>query len=388
MQNFTFQNTTKIVFGKDTEKEIGDYTAQHGSKVLLHYGGGSIKEYGTYDKVVKSLERADVEYVELGGVEPNPKLSLVKEGIKLAREENVDFILAVGGGSVIDSAKAISVGYFYDGDVWDFFTRKAKITEALPVGVVLTIPAAGSESSNGAVVTKMDGMYKRDIGSELIRPQFAIMNPELTFTLPDYQTACGAVDIMAHIMERYFTNTKNVEFTDRLSESTLKTIIKNVPRVLEDNEDYAARAEIMWAGTIAHNDLLGTGREEDWSSHGMEHELSGIYDVAHGAGLAVVFPAWMNYVYQHDLERFAQFAVRVWDIDPDFKDLEWTARQGIKKTREFFSSIGMPVTLEELDIPAERLEEMAEKATENGAIGNFVNLDTEDVLNIYKSALN
>ncbi|TDO85252.1 hypothetical protein DFR79_11818 [Halanaerobium saccharolyticum] len=387
MENFTFQNITKIIFGKDTEKEIGEHTAEHGYKVLLHYGGGSIKKYGTYDKVVKSLEKAGVDYVELGGVEPNPKLSLVKEGIELAREEKVDFILAVGGGSVIDSAKAISVGYFYDGDVWDFFTGEAEINEALPIGVVLTIPAAGSESSGSAVVTKMDGMYKRDIGSDLIRPQFAILNPELTFTLPNYQTACGAADIMAHIMERYFTNTENVELTDRLSESALKTIIKNVPEVLENNEDYAARAEIMWTGTIAHNNLLGTGREEDWSSHGIEHELSGIYDVAHGAGLAVVFPAWMNYVYQHDLERFAQFAVRVWDVDPDFKDLEWTARQGIKRTKEFFSSIGLPVTLEGLEIPADRLEEMAEKATENGPIGNFVKLGKEDVLNIYQSAL-
>ena len=387
MQNFSFQNTTKIVFGRDTEKEVGDYTAEHGSRGLLHYGGGSIKKYGTYDKVVESLEKAGVDYVELGGVEPNPKLALVKEGIELAREENVDFILAVGGGSVIDSAKAISVGYFYDGDVWDFFTGEAEITEALPIGVVLTIPAAGSESSGAAVVTKEEGSYKRDIGTDLIRPQFAIMNPELTFTLPDYQTACGAVDIMAHIMERYFTNTENVELTDRLSESALKTIINNVPKVLKDNEDYAARAEVMWTGTIAHNNLLGTGREEDWSSHGIEHELSGIYDVAHGAGLAVIFPAWMNYVYQHDLERFAQFAVRVWGVDPDFKDLEWTARQGIKKTKEFFSSIGMPVTLAELDIPADRLEEMAKKATENGPIGNFVSLDTEDVLNIYQSAL-
>ena len=387
MQNFNFQNTTKIIFGKGKEEEVGEFTAKHGSKVLLHYGGGSIKKYGTYDKVVKSLKEAGVDFVELGGVEPNPKLSLVKEGIELAKKENIDFILAVGGGSVIDSAKAISVGYFYDGDVWDFFTGESEITEALPVGVVLTIPAAGSESSDSAVVTKMDGMLKRDIGSNLIRPKFAIMNPEITFTLPDYQTACGAVDIMAHIMERYFTNTENVELTDRLAESALKTIIKNVPKVLEDNEDYAARAEIMWTGSIAHNDLLGTGREEDWSSHGIEHELSGIYDVAHGAGLAVVFPAWMNYVYEHDLERFAQFAVRVWDVDPDFKDLEWTARQGIKKTKEFFSSIGMPVSLEELDIPADRLEEMAQKATENGPIGNFVSLDTEDVLNIYKSAL-
>ena len=387
MQNFTYQNTTKIVFGKGTEEEVGEYTAKHGSKVLLHYGGGSIKKYGTYDKVVKSLEEAGVEYVELGGVEPNPKLSLVHKGIELAKEERVDFILAVGGGSVIDSAKAIAVGYFYDGDVWDFYYNNVEITEALPVGVVLTIPAAGSESSTSSVVTKMDGMYKRSIGTELIRPKFAIMNPEITFTLPDYQTACGAVDIMAHIMERYFTNTDNVEYTDRLSEASLKTIINNTPKVLEDNEDYAARAEIMWVGSNAHNGLLGTGREEDWSSHGMEHELSGIYDVAHGAGLAVVFPAWMEYVYQHDLERFAQFAHRVWDVDPDFKDLEWTAQQGIKKTKEFFSDIGMPVTLAELDIPADRLEEMAKKATENGPIGSFVELDTEDVLKIYKSAL-
>ncbi|TDP26310.1 iron-containing alcohol dehydrogenase [Halanaerobium congolense] len=387
MQNFTYQNTTKIVFGKGTEEEVGEYTAKHGSKVLLHYGGGSIKKYGTYDKVVKSLEEAGVEYVELGGVEPNPKLSLVHKGIELAKEERVDFILAVGGGSVIDSAKAIAVGYFYDGDVWDFYYNNVEIKEALPVGVVLTIPAAGSESSTSSVVTKMDGMYKRSIGTELVRPKFAIMNPEITFTLPDYQTACGAVDIMAHIMERYFTNTDNVEYTDRLSEASLKTIINNTPKVLEDNEDYAARAEIMWVGSNAHNGLLGTGREEDWSSHGMEHELSGIYDVAHGAGLAVVFPAWMEYVYQHDLERFAQFAHRVWDVDPDFKDLEWTAQQGIKKTKEFFSDIGMPVTLAELDIPADRLEEMAKKATENGPIGSFVELDTEDVLKIYKSAL-
>ncbi|ADO76561.1 iron-containing alcohol dehydrogenase [Halanaerobium praevalens] len=387
MQNFSFQNTTKIIFGKETEKEVGKYTAQHGYKVLVHYGGGSIKKYGTYTKVINSLEKAGIDYVELGGVEPNPKLSLVQAGIELARKEKIDFILAVGGGSVIDSAKAISVGYFYDGDVWDFFEAEAKITEALPIGVVLTIPAAGSESSGSSVITKLDGMYKRSIGSNLIRPKFAILNPELTFTLPNYQTACGAVDIMAHIMERYFTNTEDVELTDRLAESALKTIIKNTPKVLANNEDYAARAEIMWTGTIAHNGLLGTGREEDWASHGIEHELSGIYDVAHGAGLAVIFPAWMNYVYQHDLERFAQFAHRVWDIEPDFKDLEQTAYQGIKKTKEFFSSIGMPVSLKELEIPEDRLEEMAQKATENGEIGSFVNLDTKAVLEIYQNAL-
>jgi hypothetical protein len=253
MQNFTYQNTTKIVFGKGTEEEVGEYTAKHGSKVLLHYGGGSIKKYGTYDKVVKSLEKAGIEYVELGGVEPNPKLSLVHKGIELAKEESVDFILAVGGGSVIDSAKAIAVGYFYDGDVWDFYYNNVEIKEALPVGVVLTIPAAGSESSTSSVVTKMDGMYKRSIGTELVRPKFAIMNPEITFTLPDYQTACGAVDIMAHIMERYFTNTDNVEYTDRLSEASLKTIINNTPKVLEDNEDYAALVFTRYGTRIKRN---------------------------------------------------------------------------------------------------------------------------------------
>jgi len=387
MRDFVFQNTTKIIFGKGKEEEVGKHAAKHGSKVLLHYGGGSIKKYGTYDKVVNSLEEAGVDFVELGGVKPNPRLDLVKEGIELVEKENVDFILAVGGGSVIDSAKAIAVGHPYEGDVWDFFTGKEKIEEAMPIGVVLTIPAAGSESSNSAVITKMDGMLKRAIGTELIRPKFALMNPELTYTLPDYQTAAGAADIMAHIMERYFTNVEDVELTDRLSESALKTIITNVPKVLEDNENYSARAEIMWTGSIAHNDLLGTGRIGDWASHGIEHELSGIYDVAHGAGLAVIFPAWMNYVYKHDLERFAQFAVRVWDVDPDFKDLEWTAKQGIKKLKDFFSEIGMPVTLKELGVPEDRLEEMAEKATENGPQGNFVKLDKEDVLNIYKNAL-
>jgi hypothetical protein len=387
MRNFVYHNTTKIIFGKGTEEEVGEYTKNHGSKVLLHYGGGSIKKYGTYDKVVESLNNAGIEFVELGGVKPNPRLDLVKEGIEIVEKEDIDFILAVGGGSVIDSAKAIAVGHYYDGDVWDFFVGKEKIKEALPIGTVLTIPAAGSESSSSCVITKMDGQLKRSINTNLIRPRFAIMNPEITYTLPDYQTAAGAADIMAHIMERYFTNVENVELTDRLCESSLKTIITNTPKVLKDNENYNARAEIMWTGSIAHNNLLDTGRIGDWASHGIEHELSGIYDVAHGAGLTVIFPAWMNYVYQHDLERFAQFAVRVWDVDPDFKDLEWTAEQGIKKLREFFASIGMPLTLKELDIPADRLEEMAEKAVQNGPQGNFVKLDKEDVLNIYKSVL-
>ncbi|RCW49902.1 MULTISPECIES: iron-containing alcohol dehydrogenase [unclassified Halanaerobium] len=386
MDNFVFQNTTKIVFGKNTEQEVGEYTSKYGKKVLLHYGGGSIKKYGTYDKVVNSLEKAGIEYVELGGVKSNPRVDLVREGIKLVEKENVDFILAVGGGSVIDSAKAIAVGRYYDGDVWDLYQGQLKIKQALPLGVVLTIPAAGSESSDASVITNMDGMYKRSIHSDKIRPKFAIMNPELTYTLPDYQTAAGAVDIMAHIMERYFTNTPDVDFTDRLCEGSLKAVISNVPKALKENDNYPARAEIMWASTIAHNGLLGTGREEDWASHQIEHELSGIYDVAHGAGLAVIFPAWMEYVYKHDVERFAQFAVRVWDVDPDFSDLNWTAKEGIRKTKEYFHSIGMPTTLNELDIPGDRLEEMAEKCTENGSVGSFLKLNKTDVLKIYRIA--
>lgn len=388
MQNFVFQNPTRIIFGQAAEKKVGEQTSLYGSKVLLHYGGGSIKKYGTYQSVIESLEEVGLEYIELGGVKPNPRLALVKKGIELVEQEDIDFILAVGGGSVIDSAKAIAVGACYEGDIWDFFAKDITIKKAMPVGTVLTIPAAGSESSTSAVITKLTGMYKKSISSELIRPKFAIMNPELTFTLPNYQTACGAVDIMAHVMERYFTNTKNVELTDRLCEATLKTIIDNVPRVLKDNQDYAARAEIMWAGNIAHNGLLDTGRVGDWASHGIEHELSAIYDVAHGAGLAVVFPAWMNYVYQHDLARFAQFAVRVWGIDPDLKDLDWTACQGIKKTKEFFSSLGMPVSLPELEIPADKFEEMAAKCTAAGPRGNFVPLTKEDVVKIYQSVLN
>ncbi|MFW5976548.1 MAG: iron-containing alcohol dehydrogenase [Bacillota bacterium] len=388
MENFVFQNATKIIFGKDKEKMVGKEIKKYADKILLHYGGGSIKKYGLYDKIIESLEKENIEIIELGGVQPNPRLSLVKEGIELCRKEDIDFILAAGGGSVIDSAKAIAAGVPYDGDVWDFYEGKAELQEALSLGVVLTIPAAGSEASVGSVITKEEGekTYKWAINYEILRPEFAILNPEITFTLPDYQTACGAADIMAHIMERYFTTTSNVDLTDKLCEATLRTVIKNVPVVLKDPEDYDARAEIMWSGTIAHNDLLGTGRSEEWSSHPIEHELSAIYDVAHGAGLAVIFPAWMKYVYQENIDRFAQFAVRVFGVEMDFENPEWTAREGIRRLEEFFKSIGLPVTLEGLDIGSENLEVMAEKCTMNGPIGNIKKLDKEDVLNIYKLA--
>lgn len=386
MENFTYSSPTKIIFGKGTENQAGNETAKYGKKVLLHYGGGSIKKYGLYDRVLKSLKDEGLEVTELGGVRPNPRLSLVREGINICRKENVDIILAVGGGSAIDSAKTIASGVPYSGDVWDFFIEKAELKEKIPVGVVLTIPASGSESSNSSVVTNEDGMYKKGFTSELLRPEFAILNPEITFTLPPYQTACGSADMMAHIMERYFTAVKNVELTDRLCEAALKTIVNNTSEVLVEPENYAARAELMYAGTIAHNGSLGTGRIGDWASHKIEMEISGIYDLAHGAGLAVIFPAWMKYVYKKDIERFAQFATRVWNVEPDFNYMEKTALAGIKRMENFFKEIGLPVTLKEANIPYDRLEEMAGKCTEMGPVGNFVELGKNEVLKILEMA--
>ncbi len=386
MENFTYRSPTKIIFGKGTENRVGTETVKYGKKVLLHYGGGSIKKYGLYERVLKSLKDAGMEVIELGGVQPNPRLSLVKKGIDMCRREKVDIILAVGGGSAIDSAKTIASGVPYDGDVWDFFAGKAELKEIIPVGVVLTIPASGSESSNSSVVTNEDGMYKKGFTSELLRPEFAILNPENTFTLPQYQTACGSTDIMAHIMERYFTTVKNVELTDRLCEAALKTVINNTYEVLREPDNYAARAEIMWTGSIAHNNLLGTGRIGDWAPHKIEMEISGLYDLAHGAGLAIIFPAWMKYVYKNDIERFAQFAARVWNVEPDFNDTEKTAFSGIEKLENFFKEIGMPATLKEANIPYDRLEEMAEKCTEMGPVGNFIKLDRNDVLKILEIA--
>jgi alcohol dehydrogenase YqhD (iron-dependent ADH family) len=388
MENFEYLSPTRIIFGKGTESKAGKEVIRYSSRILLHYGGGSIMKAGLYDRVVKSLREAGVYFAELGGVKPNPRLSLVREGIKMCRENNLDFILAVGGGSVIDSSKAIAAGIKYEGDVWDFYTGNAMPKETLPVGVILTIPAAGSEASKSSVITNEDGWYKRSLNTEINRPRFAIMNPELTFTLPPYQTACGAADIMAHVMERYFTQVTNVDFTDRLCEATLKTVIGNAAKVLKEPDNYDARAEIMWASTNAHNDLLSTGRIGDFASHTIEHEMSGIYDVAHGAGLAVIFPAWMKYVYKRNLNRFVQFAVRVWNVEQYFDDPERTALEGIHRMEGFFGSIGLPVTLKELGIPDDRLEEMADKSRKapDGTVGNFVKLTKEDIVNILKLA--
>lgn len=386
MENFVFQNATRIVFGRGTEEAVGRETAAMAKRVLLHVGGKSVKASGLLDRVKAKLREAGVAFEELGGVVPNPRLSLVREGIAACRKHELEAVLAVGGGSVIDSAKAIALGVPYAGDVWDFYTRKATPREALPVGVVLTIPAAGSEASNGTVITNEEGWYKKDAGADFLRPRFAIMDPVLTFTLPPYQTACGAADIMAHVMERYFTRVPAVDLTDRLCEAVLRTIVRNVPIALAKPDDYDARAEIMWAGTVAHNDLLGTGRVGDWATHMIEHEVSGIYDVAHGAGLAVIFPAWMTYVMRHDLDRFARFATRVFDVEHDYAAPERTALEGIRRLRAFWKSIGLPGTLAEMNVGTDRLDEMARKCTESGTRGSFVKLGRDDVRKILELA--
>ena len=384
MDNFTHQNPTKIIFGKGVEKTVGEECARYGGKVLLHYGGGSIKKTGLHAALTASLARAGVQVVELPGVKPNPRLSLVREGIALCRKHGVELVLAVGGGSVIDSAKAIAAGAVFEGDVWDFFVTDLLPEKALPVGVVLTIPAAGSESSTGCVITKEEGGYKRAFNSEQVYPRFAFLNPELAFTLPDFQVSSGVVDILAHLMERYFTNTQRVELTDRLIEATMKTVINNVHAVLKKRDDYDAWAEIMWSGTLAHNNLLNTGREGDWGSHDIEHELSGMYDVTHGAGLAVVFPAWMKHVLDQDVDRFAQFGARVFGVDHAFFTPRKTAEEGISRLTAFFRSIGMPVTLKELGVPDDRLAEMADKCTNGNqtTVGHFVALDRHGVLSV------
>lgn len=389
MENFNFYSPTEFVFGKGRENETGLYVKKYGgTKVLIHYGGQSAKKSGLLDRVKASLDKEAVPYVELGGVQPNPRDTLVYKGIDLVRAENIDFILAVGGGSVIDSAKAIAMGVPYEGDFWDFYSGKTA-EKALPVGTVLTIAAAGSEGSGDSVITKEDGMLKRGAGSPAIRPRFSVMNPELTMTLPPYQTACGATDIMAHIFERYFTNTKEVEITDRLCEAVLATMVRETPRVIADPENYEARANIMWAGTVAHTNVVGVGRDQDWNSHGIEHELSALYDCAHGAGLAVIMPAWMEFVYKHDVMRFCQMAVRVFGCNMNYDDPESTAVAGIKAFRRFLHDIGMPINFTELGAKAEDIPELVEKfGLGDGQTGGFVKLSSKDVAEIYQIAAN
>ncbi len=386
MNNFTFYSPTYSAFRKGQEAETGKLVKRFGgSKVLLHYGGGSVVRSGLLDRVKAALDAEGLSYVELGGVQPNPRDGLVYEGIDLCRKEGVDFIVAVGGGSSIDSAKAIAMGVPYKGDFWDFYDGKASAACALPIGVVQTIAAAGSEGSGDSVITKEDGMLKRGASSEHIRPKFAVQNPALLCTLPAYQTACGITDIMAHVFERYFTNTLEVEITDRLCEAVLLTMVKEGPRAIADPANYQVRANIMWAGTVAHNGVVGCGRSQDWNSHAIEHELSALYDCAHGAGLAVIMPSWMEYVVDHNVMRFAQMATRVFGCEMNFENPKATALEGIKAFRRFLHSIGMPINFAELGAKEEDIPKMVEKLNPGDGWG-FVPLKAKDVTEIYKIA--
>jgi len=378
-----------IYFGKHHEAEVGRIASQYGSRVLLHFGGQSAERSGLLPLIRKELAAAGLTCFELGGVQPNPRLSLVYRGIELCRQNNIELVLAVGGGSVIDSAKAIAVGAPYSGDVWDFYTGKAVPEKALPVGTVLTIPAAGSESSPGSVITKEEGLLKRAVNADCLFPRFSILNPARCFTLPPAQIANGVTDIMCHLMERYFTNSRPVEFTDRLIEATLRTVIAAAPRVLANPASYDDWAELMWAGTIAQNNLLDTGRKGDGAAHDIEHELSALYDIAHGAGLAIVTPAWMKYVLKHDLARFAQYAVRVWAVEDNYFDPERIARAGIARLEAFWSSVGQKVRLSEIGIDDSRFAEMARKCTDDDTqtVGHFVPLRSRDIEAIYRLAL-
>ena len=384
MNNFTFYSPTLFAFGDGEEQNTGALVRRFGgTNVLLVYGGGSVKRNGAYDAVTASLREAGLPWTELSGIQANPRSGKVREGIEQVRREGCDFLLALGGGSVIDTAKAIGFGAGYDGDFWDFFTGKVKIEATLPVGVVLTIAAAGSEGSDSCVITREEGNLKWGCPkTDVIRPKFAVLNPRFTCSLPAYQLASGAVDMMAHICERYFTNTPDVGLTDRLCEALLKTIVEAAPKAIAQPEDYASHADLMWAGMLAHNNSCGVGRVQDWASHQMEHELSAFYDCAHGAGLAVVMPAWMEYVCDHDMLRFARFAVNVFGCEMDFAQPENTVREGIARLRSFFRSIGMPTTLQEVGGKAEDIPAMAAHRAEKPGgfpFGGFVKIGPQEM---------
>ena len=392
MKDFNYYSPTQVVFGRQSEEAVAELVKKYGgTKVLVHYGGGSAKRSGLLDKMLRLLDEGGVQHVELGGVVPNPLLSMVYKGIELCRKEGVDFILAIGGGSVIDSSKAIAYGVKYDGDVWDFWDGKAVPQAALPIGTVLTIPAAGSELSDSCVITKDDGLLKRGVNSDLCRCRFAIMNPERTFTLPPYQTAAGATDIMMHTMERYFCKYQDMTLTDALAEALLRTVKDCTIDVLRDPEDYRARAQIMWAGSLSHNNLMECGLEKDFATHRLEHELSALFGVTHGAGLAAIWPSWARYMLPRHTSRFVQFAVNVMGVENDFASPEQTAEKGIRAMERFYKEIGMPTTIKELlgrDITDEEIELMADKCSRGNTItvGTLERLGREEMVKIYKMA--
>ena len=392
MRDFVYHAPTEVVFGKQSEEKVAGLVKKYGGhKVLVHYGGKSAQKSGLLDKICGLLRDGGVDFVCLGGVVPNPRLSLVHEGIDLCRKEGVDFILAIGGGSVIDSAKAIACGVPYDGEVWDFYLGKASPKCYLPVACVLTIPAAGSEMSESSVITNEDGDVKLGYSNQLSRPKFAIMNPVRTFTLPPYQTAAGVTDMIMHTMERYFSPEDDMDLTDAIAEALMRSMMENVFKVLADPEDYRARAQIMWGGSLAHNDLTGCGLTGDWATHEIEHELSGMFDVTHGAGLAAIWPSWARYVYKENVSRFVRFAVNVLGVPQDFTDPEGTAIKGIEAMERFYHAIGMPINIHELigkEVSEDEIQEMARKCTRGHKTtqGSFKVLGSEDIEAIYRMA--
>ena len=392
MENFVFYSPTEFVFGRDTQSQTGELVKRYGGRrVLVVYGGGSVVRSGLLDTVKASLDAEGITYCELSGIRPNPTDDRVYEGIEIARKEGVDFILAVGGGSVIDTAKGIAIGVPYDGDFWDFYSKKGVPTASLPVGVVLTIPAAGSEGSGNSVITKLDGMHKISVRYPMmLRPRFAVMNPELTYTLPWFQTACGIVDMICHIQERYFSNTTGVDLTDGIAETIMRNVMQNALRLKENPNDYDARANVMWAGTLAHNGLCGNGKVEDWSSHRLEHEISALYDVAHGAGLAVMVPAWMTFVAKKNPHKVREFAVKVMGVEAEGKSDEMVIAEGIEALKAFYHSIDLTTSMRELTgVENPDIEALVKSLNGNmgDTLGFYVPLSMEDCAEIYRLAL-
>lgn len=389
MQNFHYSIPTEIFFGKGQIKVLGEQVKKYGSRVLLTYGGGSIKKIGLYDEVIKILKDNNIEFWELGGIDPNPRIDSVREGIRIIRENDIDFILAVGGGSTIDCSKAIAAGYYYEGDPWDLVIRKVKVVNSLPLGTILTLSATGSEMDSGAVISNLETNQKLSFGHRSMAPKFSILDPTYTFTVPKIQTAAGVADIMSHTFENYFTLNDGAYLQNRLAEGILKTCIKYGKIAFEEPDNYEARANLMWASSLAINGLLSYGKDTEWSVHDMEHELSAYYDITHGIGLAILTPPWMEYVLDDErVDKFVEYGVNVWDIDSS-KDKYSIAKEAIENTREFFKSFDIPMSLREVGIEEKDLEVMAKSAIENNRgrkIGNFKPLDYEDILEIYKRA--
>ncbi|MGF7058459.1 iron-containing alcohol dehydrogenase [Brassicibacter mesophilus] len=387
MINFNYSIPTKIFFGKDQINVLGEQIKNYGSKILIVYGGGSIKRNGLYDKVVKILNDNSISFWELSGVDPNPRITSVRRGIELCRENEIDMVLAVGGGSSIDCAKVIAAGYYYKGDAWDIVVNPSKIQDVLPIACILTLAATGSEMDPIAVISNMETNEKIGTRHPNMAPKFSILDPTYTFTVPANQTAAGTADIMSHVFEVYFNNTKGAYLPDRIAEAVLKTCIKYGKIALNDPENYEARANLMWSSSLAINGLLSYGKATKWSVHPIEHELSAFYDITHGIGLAILTPHWMKYVLDDNtVDKFVEYGVNVWGINQD-KDKYEIAELSIEKTKDYFISLGIPSTLKEVGIGEEKLEKMASQATRNGKVGNFKPLDAQDVLNILKAAL-